>query len=158
MSTVRLRINGREQVVDVPADMPLLWVIRDILGLTGTKYSCGIGVCKACAVHLDGAAVPSCMIPVGNVAGRAITTIEALGAGPDDGALHPVQQAWRDAGVSQCGYCQPGQIMTAAALLARNPSPSDAQIDEAMGDVLCRCGTYPRIRRAIHLAARLQRR
>lgn len=162
MSELKLRVNGRETKVDVPEEMPLLWVIRDILGLTGTKYSCGIGVCKACAVHLDGVAVPACVVPVGDAAGREVTTIEGLGQGPDTepgGRLpHPVQQAWRDAAVSQCGYCQPGQIMTAAALLARNPSPSDADIDEAMGEVLCRCGTYPRIRRAIHLAARTQGR
>lgn len=150
MSELTLRINGRTEVVDVPTDMPLLWVIRDILGLTGTKYSCGIGVCKACAVHLDGVAVPSCVIPVGDVAGREITTIEGLGGGEP----HPVQTAWQEEEVSQCGYCQPGQLMTAAALLARNRAPTDVEIDEAMGGVLCRCGTYPRIRRAIHRAAR----
>jgi isoquinoline 1-oxidoreductase subunit alpha len=154
MSVVKLRINGRTESVDVPLDMPLLWVIRDILGLTGTKYSCGIGACKTCAVHLDGVAVPSCMIPIGDVDGRAITTIEGLGGSEP----HPVQQAWREEEVSQCGYCQPGQLITAAALLSRNASPTDAEIDEAMGGVLCRCGTYPRIRRAIHRAARLQRR
>lgn len=153
MGDLKLQINGRTELVDVPADMPLLWVIRDILNLTGTKYSCGIGACKACAVHLDGEAVPSCVIPVGRVAGRAITTIEGLGGGEP----HPVQQAWREEEVSQCGYCQPGQLMTAAALLVKKPSPTDTDIDEAMGGVLCRCGTYPRIRRAIHRASRLQR-
>lgn len=150
MGELTLRINGRTEVVDVPADMPLLWVIRDILGLTGTKYSCGIGACKTCAVHLDGVVVPSCVIPASDVAGREITTIEGLGGGE----LHPVQKAWQEEEVSQCGYCQPGQLMTAAALLARNRAPTDAEIDEAMGGVLCRCGTYPRIRRAIHRAAR----
>jgi aerobic-type carbon monoxide dehydrogenase small subunit (CoxS/CutS family) len=150
MSELTLRINGRTEVVDVPADMPLLWVLRDILGLTGTKYSCGIGACKTCTVHLDGVAAPSCVIPVGDVANRAITTIEGLGGGEP----HPVQKAWQEEEVSQCGYCQPGQIMTAAALLARNRSPTDVEIDEAMGGVLCRCGTYPRVRRAIHRAAR----
>jgi aerobic-type carbon monoxide dehydrogenase small subunit (CoxS/CutS family) len=152
MSTVELRINGRAEQVDVPEDTPLLWVIRECLGLTGTKYSCGIGVCKACAVQLDGVAVPSCVIPLRDLRGRAITTIEGLGGEEP----HPVQRAWHEEEVSQCGYCQPGQLITAAALLARNRSPTDADIDEAMGGVLCRCGTYPRIRRAIHRAARLQ--
>lgn len=162
MSELELRVNGRVVMVEVSEDMPLLWVIRDILGLTGTKYSCGIGVCKACTVHLDGVAAPSCVIPVSEVAGRAITTIEGLGEGqserPAGNQPHPVQQAWREIGVSQCGYCQPGQLMTAAALLAKHPAPTDAQIDEAMGDVLCRCGTYPRIRQAIHLASTIKPR
>lgn len=151
MKRVSLRINGRAETVEAPEDMPLLWVIRDLLGLTGTKYSCGIGVCKACAVQLDGVAVPSCVIPLSALGGREITTIEGLGGA----APHPVQRAWREEGVSQCGYCQPGQLITAAALLARNRAPTDAEIDEAMGGVLCRCGTYPRIRRAIHRAARM---
>lgn len=154
MSELRLTINGRTEIVDVPPDMPLLWVIRDILGLTGTKYSCGIGACKVCTVHLDGVAVPSCVIAAGDVGDRSITTIEALG---EDGKPHPVQQAWREEEVSQCGYCQPGQIMTAAALLKKHPQPTNADIDEGMRGALCRCGTYPRIRRAIHRAARLQR-
>ena len=149
MGKVALRINGRVETVDVPADTPLLWVLRDVLHLMGTKYSCGIGVCMACAVHLDGRAVPSCMIPISEVAGREITTIEGLGGAEP----HPVHQAWREEEVSQCGYCQPGQMMTAAALLARTPSPTDAEIDAAMGEVLCRCGTYPRIRRAVKRAA-----
>lgn len=152
MSRVVLRINGRAETVEAPEDMPLLWVIRDLLGLTGTKYSCGIGVCKACAVQLDGVAVPSCVIPLRELGGRAITTVEGLGGEEP----HPVQRAFREEGVSQCGYCQPGQLITAAALLAKHRAPTDAQIDEAMGGVLCRCGTYPRIRRAIHRAARIQ--
>lgn len=152
MITVEIRINGRVETISASADTPLLWVIRDVLGLTGTKFSCGIGACKACAVQLDGVAVPSCVIPLSELRGRAITTIEGLGGDEP----HPVQRAFREEEVSQCGYCQPGQLITAAALLARNRAPSDAQIDEAMGGVLCRCGTYPRIRRAIHRAARLQ--
>ena len=154
MSELRLEINGRTEVVDVPNDMPLLWVLRDILGLSGTKYSCGIGACKVCTVHLDGVAVPSCVIAVGDVGPRKITTIEALG---EAGSPHPVQQAFREEEVPQCGYCQPGQIMTAAALLKKHPHPTDEEIDEAMGGALCRCGTYPRIRRAIHRAGRSPR-
>ena len=130
MGATKLHINGTTHNVDAPADMPLLWVLRDLLGLTGTKYSCGIGVCKACAVQLDGVAVPSCVLPLGDVAGRAITTIEGLGGAE----LHPVQQAWLAEEVSQCGYCQPGQLITAAALLRKIPAPTDDQIDEAMGD------------------------
>ena len=149
MTTITLRVNGREQTVDVDPDTPLLWVLRDALGLTGTKYGCGIGECGACTVHLDGEAVRSCTLPVGQVGGRAITTIEGLSADGD----HPLQQAWLAENVPQCGYCQPGQIMAAAALLAKTPNPSDDDIDAAMSRNLCRCGTYQRIRRAIHRAA-----
>ena len=137
MTTITLRVNGQEQTVDVSPDTPLLWVLRDTLGLTGTKYSCGIGLCGACTVHLDGQATRSCTIPVSEVAGREITTIEGLSGDGD----HPLQQAWLAENVSQCGYCQPGQIMTAAALLAENPNPTDDEIDAAMSHNLCRCGT-----------------
>lgn len=149
MASFSLTVNGREHTVDVESDTPLLWVLRDTLGFTGTKYSCGIGICGTCTVHLDGEASQSCVIPVSEVAGRHITTIEGLSANGD----HPVQRAWIAENVSQCGYCQPGQIMKAAALLASNPNPTDADIDAAMSDNLCRCGTYQRIRRAIHHAA-----
>ena len=142
-----LRINGRRVSVDVEEDMPLLWVLRDHLGMTGTKFGCGIAQCGACTVHVDGVATRSCVMPVSAVEGRKITTIEGLGG------EHPVQQAWKEADVPQCGYCQSGQIMSAAALLERNPSPSDADIDAGMSGNLCRCGTYPRIRRAIKAAA-----
>jgi aerobic-type carbon monoxide dehydrogenase small subunit (CoxS/CutS family) len=149
MPALTLRINGQDKQVDVPEDMPLLWVLRDRLDLTGTKFGCGIGSCGACTVHLDGVAVRSCQLPAAAASGRAITTIEGLSA---DGS-HPVQQAWVEAQVPQCGYCQSGQIMAAAALLATNPRPSDADIDTAMSGNLCRCGTYQRIRKAIHRAA-----
>jgi isoquinoline 1-oxidoreductase alpha subunit len=149
MTPITLSVNGQSQTVDVHPDTPLLWVLRDALGLTGTKYSCGQGLCGACTVHLDGEAVRSCRVPVSDVGDRQITTIEGLSS---DGG-HPLQQAWTVENVVQCGYCQPGQIMTAAALLARVPSPTDADIDAAMSGVLCRCGTYQRIRRAIHRAA-----
>jgi isoquinoline 1-oxidoreductase alpha subunit len=149
MTTITLNVNGREQPVDVSPETPLLWVLRDKLGLTGTKYSCGIGQCGACTVHLDGKAVRSCTIPVSEAAGHQITTIEGLSADRS----HPLQQAWLAENVSQCGYCQPGQIMAAAALLAENPNPADDDIDAAMSGNLCRCGTYQRIRRAIHRAA-----
>ena len=150
MSLINLLVNEVQHQVDADPAMPLLWVLRDILGLTGTKYSCGIGQCGACTVHLDGQAVRSCMLSVSEAAGKKITTIEGLEAE----GLHPVQQAWLTENVPQCGYCQPGQIMTAAALLAENPNPSDDEIDAAMSGNLCRCGTYQRIRRAIHRAAK----
>jgi isoquinoline 1-oxidoreductase alpha subunit len=149
LASITLTVNGKEHTVDVDPDAPLLWVLRDTLGLTGTKYSCGMGLCGSCTVHLDGAASKSCTIPVSEVAGRSVTTIEGLS--PD--GSHPVQQAWRAENVPQCGYCQPGQIMAATALLARNPEPTEADIDAAMSGNLCRCGTYQRIRRAIHRAA-----
>jgi len=144
-----MTVNGEEHTVDVSPDTPLLWVLRDTLGLTGTKYSCGIGLCGTCTVHADGEAVRSCVTPVSEVAGKEITTIEGLS--PE--GSHPVQRAWAAENVVQCGYCQPGQIMAAAALLAKNPNPTDADIDAAMSGNLCRCGTYQRIRRAIHRAA-----
>jgi len=149
MPAITLRINGQDKQVDVPEDMPLLWVLRDRLDLTGTKFGCGIGSCGACTVHLDGVAVRSCQTPAVAAAGKAVTTIEGLSS---DGS-HPVQQAWIEAQVPQCGYCQSGQIMSAAALLATNPNPSDSDIDTAMSGNLCRCGTYQRIRKAIHRAA-----
>jgi isoquinoline 1-oxidoreductase subunit alpha len=145
-----LSINGQMQQVDVPADMPVLWVLRDVLGLTGTKFGCGIAQCGACTVHLDGAAVRSCTLPVGAVGAGKIVTIEAVG---DTQSGARVQRAWRDKEVPQCGYCQSGQIMTATALLNQTPKPSDADIDSAMSGNICRCGTYVRIRAAIHAAA-----
>jgi len=145
---VALIVNGQPHELDVEPEMPLLWVLRDELGLTGTKYGCGIARCGACTVHLNGVPVRSCMVPAGSVAGAAITTIEGLSA---DGT-HPVQRAWIEADVPQCGYCQSGQIMAAAALLEQAPNPSDQQIDSAITNI-CRCGTYPRIRAAIHRAA-----
>ena len=147
--TIKLAVNGREHTVDVAAETPLLWVLRERLGLTGTKYGCGIAQCGACTVLADGAAIRSCVTPVSSVVGKEITTIEGLSADRS----HPLQNAWIDEDVPQCGYCQSGQIMAAAALLARKNEPSDADIDTAMSGVLCRCGTYQRIRRAIHLAA-----
>jgi aerobic-type carbon monoxide dehydrogenase small subunit (CoxS/CutS family) len=147
--TYKLNVNGQVRMVDVPADMPLLWVLRDTLDLKGTKYGCGMSVCGMCTVHVDGEATRSCVTPVGNVAGKRITTIEGLSK---DGS-HPVQRAWMDLDVPQCGYCQAGQIMAAAALLARTAKPTDSQIDQAMDGVLCRCGTYLRIREAIRKAA-----
>jgi isoquinoline 1-oxidoreductase subunit alpha len=152
MSKIILLVNGAEHIVDVPTAMPLLWVLRDVLNLTGTKFSCGAGQCGACTVHIDGEARRSCVTPVSKAAGHAVTTIEGLSAASD----HPVQRAWLEEQVVQCGYCQGGQIMAAAALLAKNPQPSDGEIDAAMGDVLCRCGTYQRIRRAIHRAIELE--
>lgn len=142
-------INGRPTRVDVPANMPLLWVIRDVLNLRGTKYGCGMALCGACTVHIDGEATRSCVTDVSSVAGKKITTIEGLSA---DGS-HPAQVAWQEIDVPQCGYCQAGQIMSAAALLAKIPQPTNAQIDDAMEGNLCRCGTYLRIRQAIHRAA-----
>jgi isoquinoline 1-oxidoreductase alpha subunit len=147
MPAFSFTLNGAATTVDVPADMPLLWVLRDVLGLTGTKYACGIAACGSCMVHLDGTATVSCILPVASVAGKTVTTIEGLAPGD---ALHPVQQAWLDVDAPQCGYCQSGQIMAAAALLERTPNPTDEQIDAAMAGNLCRCGTYPRIRAAIH--------
>ncbi|MET0935827.1 MAG: (2Fe-2S)-binding protein [Luteibacter sp.] len=145
-----LQVNGEARQVDAPGDMPLLWVLRDIVGLTGTKFGCGIAQCGACTVHLDGRPVRSCQLPVSDVGNRAITTVEAIGNTPE-GAK--VQQAWLALDVVQCGYCQSGQIMSAAALLARIPHPTDADIDAAMSGNICRCGTYVRIREGIHQAA-----
>lgn len=142
-------VNGKPHTCDVPPDMPLLWVLRDVLGLTGTKYGCGMGICGTCTIHLNGEAVRACLTPVGTVAGKKITTIEGLSADQS----HPVQKAWMEEDVAQCGYCQPGQIMTACALLAKKPKPTDAEIDEAMTGNLCRCGTYQRIRAAVRRAA-----
>lgn len=143
-------VNGQEYRVDVDPDMPLLWVLRDILGFTGTKYGCGIGECGSCTVHVDGEAQQSCIVRASNIAGRQVTTIEGLSSnGP-----HLLQEAWIAEKVSQCGYCQAGQIMTAVALLNKNSTPTDEDISAAMARVLCRCGTYQRIRRAIHRAAR----
>jgi len=152
--TRNLRINGETKAVQVPDDMPLLWVLRDVLGMTGTKFGCGIAQCGACTVHVDGQATRSCVLPVAALEGKAITTIEAAGRS-DAGAR--VQRAWLDLEVVQCGYCQSGQIMSAAALLQGKPDPSDADIDAAMAGNICRCGTYGRIREAIKLAARTPR-
>lgn len=146
---VTVTINGAVREIDADKETPLLWALRDTLGMTGTKYGCGIGACGACTVHVDGQATRSCLTPLGSVAGKSVTTIEGLGA---DG-LHAVQQAWMEENVPQCGYCQAGQIMSATALLSRNLQPSDEDIDNAMAGNLCRCGTYPRIRKAIHNAA-----
>ena len=147
---VKLRVNGQEQAYDGDRSMPLLWYLRDELGLTGTKYGCGVALCGACTVHVDGEAARACITTLTDVAGRAVTTIEGL----DRDGNHSVQKAWRALNVPQCGYCQAGQIMQAAALLATNKSPSDADIDSAMSGNICRCGTYPRIRAAIHDAAK----
>ena len=147
---VTFTVNGRTETLDLPPDMPLLWALRDGLNLTGTKYGCGVAACGACTVHVDGQAVRSCQTPLGDVAGATVTTIEGLG---NPAALHAVQAAWMQAQVAQCGYCQSGQIMQAAALLAENPSPTPDEIDEAMSGNLCRCGTYPRIRAAVQDAA-----
>jgi len=145
-----LKINGEDKTFDVPDDMPLLWVLRDVLGMTGTKFGCGIAQCGACTVHIDGNPVRSCLLAVGSIGNRAVTTIEGIGATP---AGAKVQKAWLDLEVIQCGYCQSGQIMSAAALLANNPHPDDADIDAAMAGNICRCGTYVRIREAIKHAA-----
>ncbi|MFB3776879.1 MAG: (2Fe-2S)-binding protein [Bryobacteraceae bacterium] len=147
----KLAVNGLARTVDVPADTPLLWVLRDVLDLKGTKYGCGMGLCGACTVHLNGKAVRSCTTPVAEAAGARITTIEGLS--PD--GTHPLQLAWQEVDVPQCGYCQAGQIMNAAALLAEKPRPSDGDIDAAMHGNLCRCATYLRIRQAIHRAAEM---
>jgi isoquinoline 1-oxidoreductase alpha subunit len=150
MAPLTLNVNGKDRTVDVAADTPLLWVLRDILGLTGTKFGCGRGLCGSCTVLLDGDAIRSCMTPVELVPGKRVTTIEGLSAERN----HPVQQAWIAEEVPQCGYCQSGQILSAVALLAENPRPSERDIDAAMAGVLCRCGTYNRIRRAIDRAAK----
>jgi isoquinoline 1-oxidoreductase alpha subunit len=148
---MKLRVNGKIHDVAAPDEMPLLWVLRDLLGLTGTKYGCGMAQCGACTVHLDGQPVRSCVLPVSAVGRRSVTTIEGLGAA----RLHAVQRAWIEADVVQCGYCQPGQIMAAAALLKARPNPSDSEIDLALSGNLCRCGTYQRIRLAVRRAAEL---
>ena len=148
-----LTVNGHARTVDVPADMPLLWVLRDVLDLKGTKFGCGVAQCGACTVHVNGQPTRSCSVPASSVAGRRVTTIEGLS--PD--GTHPLQRAWQDIDVPQCGYCQAGQLMSAAALLAKTPSPTDADIDAAMGGNICRCGTYIRIKQAIHQAASASR-
>ena len=150
--SITLTVNGARRVLDVDPATPLLWVLRDDLGLTGAKYGCGIGACGACTIHVDGNATRACSLPASAAVGKRLTTIEGLAGG----GAHPVQQAWVEEDVAQCGYCQPGQIMTACALLAANPRPTDSQIDGAMSGNLCRCGTYQRIRKAIHRAAELQ--
>ena len=149
MSVFDLNINGKPYTVEAEEAMPLLWVLRDLLGLTGTKFSCGMGLCGSCTVLVDDEPTRSCVTPVSQAAGKSILTIEGL----SEDASHPIQKAWLEERVTQCGYCQPGQIMNTVALLMQNPNPSDADIDAVMGDVLCRCGTYHRIRAAIHRAA-----
>jgi len=151
MAKISLQVNGQTKEIDVDPQMPVLWAIRDFIGLTGTKFGCGIAQCGACTVHLDGVPVRSCVIPSAAAVGKEITTIEGLSENND----HPVQLAWIAEQVPQCGYCQSGQIMSAAALLKKNPHPSDKDIDTAMGSVLCRCGTYPRIRKAIKQASKM---
>ncbi len=148
---MKLNVNGKERSFDAPEDMPLLWVLRDILELTGTKYGCGESLCGACTVHVDGKAVRSCSVEAGSVVGQKITTIEGLSRN----GQHPVQRAWAEVDVVQCGYCQPGQIMSAAALLSQKPRPTDAEIDAAMKGNICRCGTYERVRAAIVRASEL---
>ncbi len=148
---ISLTVNGQRREVDVPPDTPLLWVVRETLGLTGTKFGCGMAQCGACTLHLDGEAVRSCVTPVSRAAGKHVTTIEGL----SDDLSHPLQQAWIAEDVPQCGYCQSGQIMAAAVLLRENPQPTDADVDECMSGNICRCGTYQRIRKAIHRAAAL---
>jgi isoquinoline 1-oxidoreductase alpha subunit len=147
--SIRLRVNGTEHTLDVDPEMPLLWAVRDVLGLTGTKYGCGQALCGACSIHIDGEVVRACVTPVRRADGKAVTTIEGLSA---DGS-HPLQKAWLELSVPQCGFCQAGQIMTAAALLAKRPKPTEQEIDESMGGNICRCGTYIRIRAAIKKAA-----
>jgi isoquinoline 1-oxidoreductase subunit alpha len=149
---IKLSLNGKESEVDVDDDTPLLWVLRDTLGLTGTKFGCGMALCGACTVHLDGQPIRSCVTPISAVGSKKITTIEGLSAD----SSHPVQRAWIELDVPQCGYCQSGQIMSAVALLERSPQPTDADIDSAMAGNICRCGTYQRIRAAIHRAAALK--
>ena len=141
-----LQINGQEHDLDVPGDMPLLWALRDAVGLTGTKFGCGVALCGACTVHLDGRPIRSCITPIASAVGKSVTTIEAIGDTPSG---KKIQEAWLDIEVVQCGYCQSGQIMSAAALIESNPNPTDAEIDAAMSGIICRCGTYPRIRAAI---------
>ena len=148
---MKLNVNGHDRDADASADTPLLWVLRDHLGMTGTKYGCGMALCGACTVHLDGVPIRSCITPLAVAEGKRITTIEGL----SENRSHAVQQAWLELDVPQCGYCQSGQIMSAVALLASNPAPSDADIDAAMSGNICRCGTYPRIRKAIHRAAEI---
>ena len=147
--SIRVRVNGADHTLEVDPEMPSLWAIRDVIGLTGTKYGCGQALCGACVVHVDGEAVRSCVTPIRRAIGKSITTIEGLS--PD--GSHPLQKAWVDLAVPQCGFCQAGQIMTAAALLSKKPKPTDAEIDESMGGNLCRCGTYLRIRAAVKKAA-----
>ncbi len=149
---ISLNVNGKRRTVDVAPDTPLLWVLRDSLGLTGTKFGCGLSLCGACTVHLDGQAIRSCVTPVSAAVGKRIVTIEGLSKNAD----HPVQRAWLELDVPQCGYCQSGQIMSAVALLAKVPKPTDTDIDEAMSGNICRCGTYQRIRQAIHVAASMK--
>jgi len=149
--TTTLNVNGQDHTVDAPPDMPLLWVLRDLVGLTGTKFGCGIAQCGACTVHLDGEAVRSCVLPVAAVQSRKVTTIEAVGSTP---AGKKIQDAWKALDVVQCGYCQSGQVMSAASLIAANPNPSDADIDAAMDGNICRCGTFQQVREAIHAAAK----
>lgn len=153
MALIEFTVNGQAQTVDVVPEMPLLWVLRDTLGMTGTKFGCGMSLCGACTVHIDGVATRTCVTPISQVAGRSVTTIEGVAADPN----HPVRRAWIETDVPQCGYCQSGQIMAATALLAENPSPSDADIDRRMRGNICRCGTYQQIRAAIHRAAEYQR-
>jgi isoquinoline 1-oxidoreductase subunit alpha len=149
MAVFRIKVNGTQHSLDLSPDTPLLWVLRDSLGLTGTKYGCGVGVCGACTIHNGNEAVRSCQLPIAEANGKSFVTIEGLSATGD----HPCQRAWLEEDVSQCGYCQAGMIMTAAALIQRKPNPSDADIDAAMSESVCRCGTYTRMRKAIHLAA-----
>ena len=151
MANITFTLNGASQTVDVVPEMPLLWVLRDVVGLTGTKFGCGMALCGACTVHLDGQPVRSCSTPMKSVAGKKVITIEGL----SPNGTHPVQRAWMETDVPQCGYCQSGQVMTAAALLARKPKPTDAEIDEAMRGNLCRCGTYQSVRTAIRRASEL---
>jgi aerobic-type carbon monoxide dehydrogenase small subunit (CoxS/CutS family) len=150
---MKLNVNGRDLETDAAADTPILWVLRDHLGMTGTKFGCGMALCGACTVHLDGAPIRSCVTPLAAAEGRRITTVEGL----SHDRSHALQRAWLEIDVPQCGYCQSGQLMSAAALLAANPAPNDADIDAAMSGNICRCGTYPRIRKAIHRAAELAR-
>jgi isoquinoline 1-oxidoreductase subunit alpha len=151
LATIKFTLNGQSQTVDVPPQMPLLWVLRDALGMTGTKFGCGMALCGACTVHQNGQAIRSCITPISSVAGKSITTIEGLSAD----SSHAVQRAWTELDVPQCGYCQSGQIMAAAALLSKKAKPSDADIDEVMRGNICRCGTYQNIRKAIHRASEI---